>query len=98
MLFVTLDPERDTPALLKAYMENFDPSFLALYTTADKLPAVAKEFKVFYQKVAGPTPTSYTLDHSAGSYLFDTEGKVRLYARYGAGIDPMVKDIQLLLK
>jgi len=98
VLFVSLDPERDTPALLKAYMANFDPTFLALSTSLDKLPAVAKEFKVFYAKVPGPTPTSYTLDHSAGSYVFDTKGKVRLFARYGGAIEPLVADVRLLLK
>lgn len=96
-LFVTIDPARDTPEVLKAYMENFDPSFLALYTTADKLPELAKEFKVFYKKADGPTPTSYSMDHSAGSYVFDPQGKVRLYTRYGAGAAPLAADIKLLL-
>lgn len=96
-LFVTIDPARDTPEVLKAYMENFDPSFLALYTTADKLPELAKEFKVYYKKADGPTPTSYSMDHSAGSYVFDTKGKVRLYTRYGAGAAALAADIKLLL-
>lgn len=96
-LFVTIDPARDTPEVLKAYMENFDPNFLALYTTADKLPELAKEFKVYYKKADGPTPTSYSMDHSAGSYVFDTQGKVRLYTRYGAGAAPLAADIKLLL-
>ncbi len=96
-LFVTIDPARDTPEVLKAYMENFDPSFLALYTTADKLPELAKEFKVYYKKAEGPTPTSYSMDHSAGSYVFDTRGKVRLFTRYGAGAAPLAADIKLLL-
>ncbi len=96
-LFVTIDPARDTPEVLKAYMENFDPSFLALYTMADKLPELAKEFKVYYKKADGPTPTSYSMDHSAGSYVFDPQGKVRLYTRYGAGAAPLAADIKLLL-
>lgn len=96
-LFVTIDPARDTPEVLKAYMENFDPSFLALYTTAEKLPELAKEFKVYYKKADGPTPTSYSMDHSAGSYVFDTQGKLRLYTRYGAGAAPLAADIKLLL-
>ena len=96
-LFVTIDPARDTPEVLKAYMENFDPGFLALYTTADKLPELAKEFKVYYKKAEGPTPTSYSMDHSAGSYVFDTRGKVRLFTRYGAGAAPLAADIKLLL-
>ncbi len=97
-LFVTLDPERDTPEVLKAYMGNFDPSFLALYTTPDKLPALAKDYKVYYKKVEGKTPTSYTVDHSAGSYVYDTQGKLRLYTRYGTGAAPLAADIRLLLQ
>ncbi len=97
-LFVTLDPPRDMPAVLKAYMENFDPSFLALYTTPEKLEALAKEYKVYYKKVDGPTSTSYTLDHSAGSYIYDPQGKLRLYTRYGSGAAPLAADIKLLLQ
>ncbi len=96
-LFVTLDPERDKPAMLKEYMANFDPTFLALYTTPDKLAAVAKDFKVYYKKVDGKTPTSYTMDHSAGSYVYDTQGKLRLYTRYGSGAPALAADIKLLL-
>ena len=98
VLFVTVDPERDTPALLKAYMANFDPSFLALYTTPEGLAAVAKDYKIYYKKVDGATPTSYTMDHSAGSYVYDTKGKVRLFTRYGAGPKVLADDIRLLLK
>jgi protein SCO1/2 len=97
-LFVTLDPERDTPEVLKAYMENFDPSFLALYTTPEKLVALAKEYKIYYKKVEGPTPTSYSMDHSAGSYVYDPLGKVRLYTRYGSGAALLAADIKLLLQ
>jgi protein SCO1/2 len=97
-LFITIDPERDKPEVLKAYMENFDPSFLALYTTPDKLEAVAKDFKVYYKKVDGKTPTSYTMDHSAGSFVYDTQGKLRLYTRYGTGAKALAGDITLLLK
>lgn len=98
-LFVTVDPERDTPEVLKAYMGNFDPTFLALYTTSpEQLTALAKDYKVYYKKVDGKTPTSYTMDHSAGSYVYDTEGKLRLYTRYGTGVQPLVDDIKLLLK
>lgn len=97
-LFVSLDPARDKPEMLKAYMANFDPTFLALTPTPEQLPALSKEFKIYFKKVDGPTPTSYTLDHSAGSYIFDANGRVRLYARYGAGAQPMAADIQLLLK
>ena len=97
-LFVTVDPQRDTPEVLKAYMENFDASFLALSATPDKLALVAKDFKVYYKKVEGKTPTSYTMDHSAGSYVFDTKGQLRLFTRYGSGAAPLTADIKALLK
>ena len=82
-IFVTVDPERDTTELLKAYMANFDPTFLALRPTPDQLVALAKDFKIYYKRVDGKTPTSYTMDHSAGSYTYDTEGRLRIYNRYG---------------
>ena len=97
-LFVSLDPERDKPEMLKAYMENFDPTFLALYTTPEKTAAVAKEYKVYYKKVDGPTPTSYTLDHTAGSYVYDTTGKLRLFTRYGTKPELTVADVRVLLQ
>jgi protein SCO1/2 len=97
-LFVTVDPARDTPEVLKGYMENFDPTFLALYTTPEKLEALAKEFKVYYKRVNGQTPTSYTMDHSAGSYIYDTQGNLRLFTRYGSGAQVLAADIQQLLK
>lgn len=97
-LFVTLDPERDTREVLNAYMTNFDSSFLALRPELDKLPQLAKDFKIFYKKVDGKTPGSYTMDHSAGSYVFDPQGRVRLYSRYGSGVAPLAADIRLLLK
>jgi protein SCO1/2 len=97
VLFVTLDPERDTPDLLKAYMENFDPSFLALYTTLPKLEALAQDYKIYYKKVEGQTATSYSMDHSAGSYLYDTKGQLRLFTRYGSPQEALTKDIQTLL-
>lgn len=97
-LFVTVDPERDTPVLLKSYMANFDPTFLALYTTPDKLVALAKDYKIYFKKVEGKTPTSYSMDHSAGSYVYDTKGRLRLFTRYGSGPKPLTEDIRLLLK
>jgi protein SCO1 len=97
-VFITIDPERDTPELLKAYMGNFEPSFVALRPTLAELPALAKEFKVFYKKAEGKTPASYSMDHSAGSYVFDTKGRIRLYTRYGSGAENLVSDIRLLLK
>jgi len=100
-LFITVDPERDTPELLKAYMGNFDPSFLALYTSPEKLAALAREFKVYYKKVPSEpatTPPSYTMDHSAGSYIYDTRGRLRLFTRYGSGAPALASDIAILLK
>jgi protein SCO1/2 len=97
-LFVTVDPARDTPEVLKAYMENFDPTLLALYTTPEKLMSLTKDYKVYYKKVDGPTPTSYSMDHSAGSYVYDTQGKLRLYTRYGSGAALLAGDIKLLLQ
>jgi len=97
-LFITLDPERDTPEMLKAYMANFDPTFLALHPTPDQLIAIAKDFKIYYKKVDGKTATSYTLDHSAGSYTFDTRGRVRLYNRYGSGAAALADDVKTLLQ
>ena len=98
-LFVTVDPARDTPEVLKAYMGNFDPTFLALYATApEKLAQLAKDYKVYYKKVDGSTPTSYTMDHSAGSYVYDTKGQLRLFTRYGTGPKVLADDIAQLFK
>ncbi|NMM08174.1 MAG: SCO family protein [Polaromonas sp.] len=97
-VFITVDPERDTAELLKAYMGNFDSSFIALRPTLAELPELAKDFKVFYKKAEGKTPGSYSMDHSAGSYIFDAKGRIRLYTRYGSGTENLVSDIRLLLK
>lgn len=96
-VFVTVDPERDTPEVLKAYMANFDPSFVALRGTPEQLAAMAKDFKVFYRKNEGKTPASYSMDHSAASYVYDTKGQLRLYTRYGSGAQALASDIKLLL-
>jgi protein SCO1/2 len=97
-LFVTVDPQRDTPELLKGYMANFDPTFLALRGTPEQLAAVAKDFKVYYKKVDGKTPTSYTMDHSAANFVYDTQGHLRLYSRYDSGPQALASDLQQLLK
>ena len=97
-IFVTVDPERDTAEVLKAYMANFDPTFLALRGNAQELAAVAKDFKIYYKKVDGKTPTSYTMDHSAGSYVYDTAGRLRVYHRYGSGAAALAADVATLLK
>jgi protein SCO1/2 len=98
VLFVTVDPERDTPQVLKGYMANFDPSFLALRGTSEELAAMAKDYKVYFKKVEGKTPTSYSMDHSAASYVYDPQGQLRLYTRYGGGAPALASDIRLLLK
>ncbi len=96
-IFVTVDPERDTADMLKAYMGNFDPSFLALRGTPEQTAAVAKDFKIYFKKVDGKTPTSYTMDHSAGSYIYDTQGRLRVYYRYGSGVEALAADVRSLL-
>lgn len=96
-IFVTVDPQRDTQAILKSYMANFDPSFVALYGTPEQTKAAAKEFKVFYAISPGKTESSYTVDHTAGSFVFDARGKVRLFVRYGSGAEALAADLKLLL-
>jgi protein SCO1/2 len=96
-IFVTVDPERDTPELLKAYVDNFGAGFIALRGTPEETLAAAKHFKVFYAKVPGKTDTSYTIDHTAGSYLFDPQGRVRLFTRHGTGPEALVHDLKILL-
>ncbi|MBI3367374.1 MAG: SCO family protein [Burkholderiales bacterium] len=96
-VFVTIDPERDTADLLKGYVGNFGADFVGLRGTPDQLRDAAKEFKVFYAKVPGKTETSYTMDHTAGSYVFDTQGRVRLFVRYGGGAKALAEDLKILL-
>ncbi|SDY03010.1 protein SCO1/2 [Collimonas sp. OK242] len=98
VLFITVDPERDTQELLSKYVPAFDPNFVGLYGDQAATDKVAKEFRVFYQKVPGKTPGSYTMDHTAGSYVFDPEGHIRLFIRHGQGADPIAHDLKLLLK
>lgn len=98
VLFITVDPERDTLPLLKEYMSNFDPTFLALRPEPAELPSLAAEFKLYYKKVEGKTPTSYSMDHSAGKFIFDTQGQVRLFSQYGTEASVLKDDIQKLLK
>ena len=96
VLFVTVDPERDTRQLLASYVSAFDTSFLGLYGDSAATAKVAKEFKVFYQKAPGKTPDSYTVDHTAGSYVFDTQGRLRLLVRQG-NVPNLVADLKTLL-
>lgn len=97
VLFVTVDPERDTPQLLAQYVPAFHPSFLGLYADAEATARVAKEFKVVYQKQSGAGQQGYTVDHSAGTYLFDPAGRVRLYVSYGQKAEAFAHDLRLLL-
>ena len=95
LLFVTVDPERDTPELLREYMAAFDPSFVALTGTDEQIKAVADQYRVFYQKI--PTGSSYTMDHTALSYLIDRQGRLRVALRHEQGVDEYAADIRTLL-
>ncbi len=97
VLFVTIDPERDTAALLAQYVPAFDKRFLGLYGDAAATAAVAKEFKVFYQKAPGSAPNIYSMDHTAGSYVFDPKGRIRLFVKHGQGPATLVGDLGRLL-
>jgi protein SCO1/2 len=95
-VFVTVDPERDSAPVLKAYLQGMDPSFVGLRGTVPQTEAASREFKVFYQKV--PTKDgNYTMDHTAGSFVFDPQGQVRLFVRYGMGVDALTADVKALL-
>ena len=97
ILFVTVDPDRDTSELLASYVTAFDPSFVALRGDADAIARTAKEFKILYQKQPGRTPESYTVDHSAGTFVFDPQGRLRLYVGNGQGSEVFAHDIRELL-
>jgi protein SCO1/2 len=98
VVFITIDPERDTPALLAEYVPAFDKRFLGLAGDAAATERVAKEFKVIYQKQPGATPTTYTMDHSAGVFLFDPQGRLGLSARNGQGPEAFASDLRELLR
>ena len=98
VLFVTVDPERDTREVLARYVPAFDPSFLGLYGDEKATSAVAKEFKIIYQKQPGREPGSYSLDHSAGTYIFDPQGRLRVYENHGPGPDVYAHDLREVLK
>lgn len=97
VLFVTVDPERDTQDLLAKYVPSFHPGFLGLRGDSEQTARTAKEFKVFYQKVPGSTPENYSVDHTAGSYVIDTQGRLRLYVRHGQAAE-LTEDLRTLLK
>jgi protein SCO1/2 len=99
VLFVTVDPERDTAAILKQYVPAFDPRFLGLRPTDDAaLEKIGKDFKIYYKKVPGTSPGSYTMDHTAGSYAFDPDGRLRLYIKHAQGPETLAHDLKELLK
>ena len=98
VLFVTVDPERDTPELLSHYVPAFNPNFLGLSGDAAATAATAREFKVLYQKQPGSTPGSYSMDHSAGTFVFDPQGRLRLFVSHGQGPDVFAHDIRELLR
>ena len=97
VLFVTVDPERDTAELLSRYVPAFDGRFLGLYGTLEETAAVAKDFKVVYRKSGDVNGPNYTVDHSAGTYIFDPAGKLRLYVRHGETADNIAHDVKMLL-
>jgi protein SCO1/2 len=98
VIFVTVDPDRDTGEVIASYVKAFDPSFVALRGDAEAIARTAKEFKILYQKQPGRTPESYTVDHSAGTFVFDTQGRLRLYVGNGQGPDVFAHDIRELLR
>ena len=97
-IFITIDPERDTPELLSRYAPAFHPSFVGLSGDAAATARVAKEFKVIYQKSPGRTPDTYTMDHSAGMFVFDPNGQLRLYVSHGRGAGALAHDLREILR
>ena len=96
VIFITVDPERDTPALLAEYVPVFDKRFLGMYGAPDKIAEVAKDFRVFYRK-SGDLAGHYTIDHSAGTYVFDPQGRLRLYVKHAEDPAVIAADIKALL-
>jgi protein SCO1/2 len=97
VIFVTVDPQRDTPDLLKQFVPAFNPGFLGMYTDAESLKRLAKEYKVVYQKTAVKATDDYLIDHSAGTYIYDPQGNIRLLMPYGSSPDAIAKDLKTLL-
>jgi protein SCO1/2 len=96
VVYITVDPERDTPEIVSAYLAAFDPEFVGLHPTMDELPDVAKSFRVFYRKV--PTGDSYTMDHTASSFVFDPQGRLRLVVSHAMEVAPIAEDVRTLLQ
>jgi len=97
VLFVTVDPARDTPELLAQYVPAFNPGFLGLYGDEVATVKVAKEFRIFYQKHQSKNGKDYEVDHTAGTYVFDQSGKIRLFMSYGEGAESIAQDLRALL-
>ena len=97
VVFITVDPSRDTAALLKNYVTNFRPDFLALRGDEAQTQQVIRDFKVLVEKVPGKTADSYTIDHTAGTYIFDPMGRIRLFASQSLDPAMLTADIQALL-
>lgn len=97
VIFVTVDPLRDTPDLLKQFVPAFDPSFLGMYADGPTLERLAKEYKIVYQKTAVKAADDYLIDHSAGTYVYDPAGKLRLLIPYGSSPDAIAQDLKTLL-
>ena len=98
VIFVTLDPQRDTPEILKQFVPVFNPSFLGMYTDADTLKGLAKEYKVVYQKTSVKAADDYLIDHSAGTYIYDPRGHLRLLMPYGSSPEAIAHDLKALLE
>ncbi|MGA7948843.1 MAG: SCO family protein [Thiobacillaceae bacterium] len=98
VLFVTVDPERDTPALLAQYVPAFNPDFLGLYTDSASLAKLAAEYKVVYRKSAGNSPQDYLIDHTAGTFVYDPQGRLRLLVSYGSQPKAIAQDLIALLQ
>lgn len=96
-VFITVDPERDTPEILQAYASNFDPSIVTLTGSVEQIKTVAKDFKVVFRKSENKASGSYTMDHTAASFMFDPQGRLRVYHRYGNGAQPLAEDALALL-
>ncbi len=97
VLFITVDPQRDTPAVLSQYVPSFNPAFLGLSGDEAATAQVARDFKIIYRKVSGKTADSYTVDHTAGTLIFDAQGRIRLFVNYGLEANKIAADIQRLL-
>jgi protein SCO1/2 len=99
VIFVTLDPERDTAEVLKQYVPAFNPSFIGLRPANEEaLNRLTKEFKIYYKRVPGLSPNTYTIDHTAGSYVFDAKGQLRLYIKHGQGPEVLAQDLKTILQ